>query len=201
MRSTLPIMLLVAAIPLALSRIAHAAEDQVSAEHIALRFQSELQTRLIAAIGAGGPVQAVAVCRDEAPAIASRLSRETGWQVRRVGTRVRNPLTGAPDSWEQEQLQTIQKRINSGETLSDIVVFERLTEPAGPAVRYLKPIATGPLCLTCHGPVSSQSAELRGALQRDYPHDAAVGYSLGELRGAFSLRHVADEPTAKARVP
>ncbi len=197
MRISLPILLLVAAIPLALSPFTHAAEDQARAEHIVLKFQSELQARLIAAMGAGGPVQAVAVCRDEAPAIASRLSRETGWQVRRIGTRVRNPLTGAPDSWEQEQLQKIHKRIASGETLSDILVFERLNEPAGPAVRYLKPIATGPLCLTCHGPVSSQSAELRSALQRDYPHDAAVGYSAGELRGAFSLRQVADEAAAK----
>jgi hypothetical protein len=31
-------------------------------------------------------------------AIASRLSRESGWQVKRVGTRVRNPLTGSPSS-------------------------------------------------------------------------------------------------------
>ena len=62
---------------------------RVEAAGIADRFQAELQGRLQQAMAAGGPVEAVRVCQVEAPAIASRLSRETGWQVRRIGTRVR----------------------------------------------------------------------------------------------------------------
>ena len=72
---------------------------------IANRFGGELTGKLQAAMSAGGPVAAVDVCKVEAPAIASRLSRETGWQVHRVGTRVRNPHTGQPDAWEQFALQ------------------------------------------------------------------------------------------------
>ena len=155
---------------------------------LADRFQAELQASLQKAMAAGGPVAAVAVCKDEAPSIASRLSRESGWQVRRVGTRVRNPYSGAPDAWEQTQLDLMQQRLQRGEASALSAVSETVDEPQGRAQRYLRPIVTGPVCLVCHGSVSAQPAELRAVLQREYPHDAATGYQAGELRGAFSLR-------------
>jgi hypothetical protein len=72
------------------------AAQQTQAQALSGRFQSLLQVRLMAALARGDAAAAVAVCRDEAPAIASQLSRESGWQVRGIGTRVRNPLTGVP---------------------------------------------------------------------------------------------------------
>jgi hypothetical protein len=174
-----------------LSAFASAAEQPDAAQQaqaLAGRFQSLLQARLMAALASGDPAAAVAVCRDEAPVIASQLSRESGWQVRRVGTRVRNPLTGSADAWEQAQLLAIARRLASGEAPETLSVWAVVDEPAGRATRYLKPIMTGPLCLTCHGAVATQPAALRAALAREYPHDTATGYAAGELRGAFSLR-------------
>jgi hypothetical protein len=158
------------------------------AEGLANRFQSELQAKLQATIASGGPVGAIAVCRDEAPGIASRLSRESGWQLKRVGTRVRNPASGSPDEWEQRQLREIQLRLAAGTPAGALTVVTMVDEPQGRAIRYLRPIVTLPLCLTCHGVVDAQPPELRAALRVDYPHDAATGYSVGELRGALSLR-------------
>jgi hypothetical protein len=172
----------------ALANAAEPPEAARQAQALAARFQSLLQARLLSAMETGGPVAAVSICRDEAPAIASQLSRESGWQVRRVGTRVRNPLTGIPDAWEQVQLATFARRIESGEAAENLPVWAVVDEPAGRAMRYMKPIVTGPLCLTCHGEVASQPAALREALMREYPHDAATGYAANELRGAFSLR-------------
>jgi len=163
-------------------------DKSAEADALSTRFQQELQGKLQAAMTAGGPVGAISVCKDEAPAIASRLSRESGWQVRRVGTRVRNPLTGSPDAWEQGQLADMQRRLKAGEPPQALAVLATVDEPQGRALRYFKPILMGPLCVTCHGAPESQSKELREALQREYPHDTATGYALGELRGAFSLR-------------
>ncbi len=184
---------LVAAILAMLPAFAFAAEPlesehQAEAEALVARFQSRLQARLLAAMGAGDPAEAVKVCRDDAPGIASLLSRESGWQVRRVGTRVRNPLTGRPDTWEQSRLAEFARRIESGESPESLSVWAVVDEPSGRTMRYMKPIMTGPLCLTCHGEVAAQSATLRAALLREYPHDAATGYAVGELRGAFSLQ-------------
>ena len=161
---------------------------QVEAAGIADRFQAELQGRLQQAMAAGGPVEAVRVCQVEAPAIASRLSRETGWQVRRIGTRVRNPLTGVPDEWERDQLPQLAARLAQGGEVPN-ASSQSITQQ-GVEQRYLRAIAVGPLCLTCHGEPAAQPKALREALQKAYPQDAATGYRQGELRGAFSIRRV-----------
>jgi hypothetical protein len=155
---------------------------------IANRFGAELMGKLQAAMAEGGPVAAVEICQVEAPAIASRLSRETGWQVHRVGTRVRNPHTGQPDAWEQFALQELDRRVREGEQPGQLVIATTVKEPQGDAYRYMRAIVTGPLCVACHGAPEQQSPELRAALGKAYPHDAATGYSPGQLRGAFSLR-------------
>ncbi|MCL4779985.1 MAG: DUF3365 domain-containing protein [Gammaproteobacteria bacterium] len=161
---------------------------------LAARFQQELAGKLQAAMQAGGPVNAIAVCRDEAPAIASRLSRQSGWQLRRVGTRVRNPLTGMPDAWEQQQLAQFQQRLQSGEAAGQIDKLATVDGPGGPVVRYMQAIVVAPPCLACHGEPATQPEALRAALARDYPHDAATGYAAGELRGAFSLQRPRQAP-------
>jgi hypothetical protein len=155
---------------------------------IASRFGAELMGKLQAAMAQGGPVAAIEICQVEAPAIASRLSRETGWQVHRVGTRVRNPHTGQPDAWEQFALQELERRVQAGDKPEQLVIVTTVKEPQGDAHRYMRAIVTGPLCLACHGSIEQQSPELRTALAKAYPHDAATGYALGDLRGAFSLR-------------
>lgn len=157
------------------------------AEALANRLQLELAAKLREALASGGPAGAIAVCRDEAPAIAGRLSRESGFTVRRVGTRVRNPLLGAPDAWEQKQLLSIERRMAGGAKPDKLAVFAEVDEPQGVAQRYLKPLVTGPMCVGCHGDPALLAPETRAALAREYPHDAATGYALGALRGAISV--------------
>jgi hypothetical protein len=185
--SRLPVLLALAALATS-AAAADLPTLATEAESLANRFQSELQSKLQAALASGGPVGAIAVCRDEAPGIASRLSRESGWQLKRVGTRVRNPASGSPDEWEQQQLAGFQRRLAAGTPPGALTVVTTVDEPQGRAIRYFRPIMTLPLCLTCHGAVDAQPAELRAALRLDYPHDAATGYAVGELRGAMSLR-------------
>jgi mono/diheme cytochrome c family protein len=161
---------------------------RLEAKAVADRFHQELAGKLTAAITEGGPLLAVDVCRVEAPAIASRLSRESGWQVRRVGTRVRNPVTGLPDAWEQRQLADFARRLAAGEPAPAVETWAEVEEPAGRMQRYMRAIPVAPQCLVCHGERGAQSAELQALLAREYPHDEAFGYQPGELRGAFSLR-------------
>lgn len=160
----------------------------VEAQALAARFQQELGGRLQAAMAAGGPVNAVGVCKDEAPAIAARLSRESGWQLKRVGTRVRNPQSGVPDAWEQAQLADFAQRLAAGEKPEALRRYSVVDEPGGRYERYVAAIAVAPPCLACHGDVTTQSEALRSALRTAYPHDAATGYRAGDLRGAFSLK-------------
>ena len=51
--------------------------------------------------------------------------------------------------------------------------------------RYMKAISTGALCLNCHG--ADVSADVTRELERLYPKDAARGFRVGDIRGAFSI--------------
>lgn len=75
-------------------------------------------------------MEGVKVCTDLAPHIAGRLSRDQGWRVTRVGTRVRNPLLGMPDAWEQQVLALFAARAAKGED-KDGVLFSPMHGWAG----------------------------------------------------------------------
>lgn len=169
-----------------------AAEDieprKQGAMQASAQFMQELKAELVAAMQAGGPANAIAVCTDKAPAIAGRLSREHGWQVTRVGTRVRNPLLGMPDPWEQEVLEDFAQRHAKGEPYDKMAHGEVVEEPKGRYYRFMKAIPVGQPCLACHGPKEQIDAKVMETLQARYPFDEATGYRLGELRGAVSIK-------------
>ena len=137
-------------------------------------YATQLQAALQEALSTGGPVAAIGVCRDLAPAIQSELSRQSGAFVRRTSLKFRNP-GNAPDDWETEALETFA---NSDQQ----EVFEITSSGA---TRYMKAIPTGGVCLACHG--EQLAADVKESLDAAYPHDRARGYSLGEIRGAFSI--------------
>lgn len=51
--------------------------------------------------------------------------------------------------------------------------------------RFIKPIPTEKVCLTCHG--SNISSDLSHKIKELYPDDKAVDFKLGHIRGAFSV--------------
>jgi hypothetical protein len=165
-----------------------------AAQQVAGEFLQELSSALKAEIAKGSPENAIRVCREIAPAIANRLSLENGWQVTRVGTRVRNPLLGTPDAWEQQVLQQFQERAAGGEPYKEMSHAEVVSEPQGHYFRYMKAIGVAPLCLTCHGVKTQIPEPVRTALKTYYPHDQAVNYQVGDLRGGVSIKQPLNNP-------
>ena len=128
------------------------------------------------------------VCRDVAPDIANTISLQQGWKVTRVGTRVRNPMLGMPDLWEQRVLQNFKERAARGEKYDAMTYFEVVEEPVGKSLRFMKAIGVAPQCVVCHGSAGQITESVRMQLNDLYPHDRAVGYRPGDLRGAVSIR-------------
>jgi hypothetical protein len=174
------------------------ARKQAAQQTVAM-FMKELGGALKAEMAKGGPAQAITVCRDIAPSIAGRLSLENGWKVTRVGTRVRNPMIGMPDAWEQQVLQQFQERAGKGEPYSEMNYSEVVAEPDGRYFRFMKAIGVAPLCLTCHGPVEQIPESVRTALKNQYPHDRAVNYQVGDLRGAVSIKQPLDSAQTESK--
>ena len=161
---------------------------EAAAEQVSSDLLEKLGGHLRKALSKGDLAAAIAVCREQAPALAGRLSRQHGWRVTRVGTRVRNSLLGMPDAWEQRVMQRFEQRAAAGESYRDMRFAEVVEEPDGRYFRYLRPIGTAPKCLMCHGAPEQIPAPVKAVLARDYPHDRATGYRPGELRGAVSIK-------------
>ena len=155
-------------------------------------FQQTLGAALKKELAAGGPERAIEVCRTLAPQIAGDLSRRTGWHVARISLRTRNPLLGLPDAWEQEALRDFDRRATEGAKPESLETSAQVTEPAGRYLRYVRAIPTQPLCLACHGKPEALDPAVATLLDQAYPHDAARGYSAGQIRGAFTVKRPLD---------
>lgn len=136
-----------------------------------------------------GPVGAIAVCKEKAPQLLQELRQQTGWGIRRVSLKTRNEATGTPDAWEARQLADFNIRAANGTKPERLEVGEIVTDGGGKRTfRYMKALPVAPVCQTCHGAKENFSADLQAALAKDYPHDRATGYTVGEVRGALSVK-------------
>lgn len=174
------------------------AERKAAARMATANFVKQLGGELKKEMKANGPASAITVCRDLAPQIAGEISRENGWQVTRVGTRVRNPMLGLPDSWESKVLDDFAARATKGEDYKDIAHSEVVQIGDEKYYRFMKAIPMQPACLSCHGSDKEIPGAVQAKLDKDYPHDRATGYKPGELRGAVSIMQPLSIPLSKA---
>lgn len=142
---------------------------------------------LKAAMTAGGPAQAIGVCKDRAPKIAAEAAQRTGMQIKRVSLKNRNPK-GVPDAWETEALASLEKRLAAGEKPETLDLHGVVNTPEGKVFRYAKALVTQPACLNCHGPAENLSPEVKAKLSAEYPNDKAIGYTAGMIRGVLSIK-------------
>jgi len=164
-------------------RDANSDEAAVEAEAKALvqAFVGQLKPQLQQAIAEGGPGQATAVCASIAPALMDELSASSGWSVRRVSLQPRNTERAVPDAWEREVLERFSAEQAAG-AAAQTLNYGRKVEGQ---YRYMQAQGVEPLCLMCHG--TELAEPVKQALAENYPEDSAIGYRLGEVRGAISL--------------
>ncbi len=163
------------------------AKFQEDSRKIVKEMMGQLGSKVQSEMKANGPVATIKVCKDIAPATASDFSRKTGQRVTRVSLKVRNPLLGSPDAWEQKVLMDFDKRLEN-ENPANMEFAEVVTEPQGKYLRYMKAIPTQDVCLKCHGTPDTIAQPIKDLLNAEYPHDKATGYTLGQIRGAISIK-------------
>ncbi|GAA5133890.1 Tll0287-like domain-containing protein [Thalassotalea piscium] len=157
-------------------------ETELKAEAITIvkQFGGTLKPKLQQGIKQGGFEHAIKVCAIEAPKIAKELSNQTGWTVKRVSLKPRNS-SAAPDEFERKVLESFNTQLAAGASISTL----HYAETVGDEYRFMKPQPVEAVCLGCHGKAISEG--VKTLITEHYPEDTATGYSLGEIRGAFSL--------------
>ena len=152
-----------------------------ASREVTTRFAKELQQTLSLAIQEQGIAGAVGVCSEQAQAISRRFGEQRGARIGRTSARLRN-TDNAPDAWQIDVLALFATEYPHPVSSGQGKLVEYFAQDAGQA-RYMRAIPTAPLCTACHGAQVSQ--EVTAAIASRYPKDAATGYQVGELRGAF----------------
>lgn len=130
------------------------------------------------------PAEAVALCRHLAPEVKEQIAEETGWQVRRVALRVRDPVN-RPNAQERGILLGFEARLAAGQSMR-LLRTERVVELQGRRhILFMQAIPTFDSCLICHG--AALDPAVGQAVRELYPEDEATGYAEGDIRGAFVL--------------
>lgn len=138
-------------------------------------FKEELVETLMGTLNEVSPAEAIHVCRDEAPAIAARLSVE-GVRMGRTSHKLRNPAN-SPQPWVEPLLVAYLETPTDSEPRA--VYIDDST------IGYVEPIYVMSFCLACHGP--SIEPEILAELRSAYPEDEATGFRVNDLRGLFWL--------------
>jgi len=132
---------------------------------------------------AGGPVQAAAFCSQKAKEIEKEVnaSYKKGIHVKRISLKYRNPAD-KPTADEAKVLKELHATFDAKKTLPKMVV----KEVGKNHYKVYKPIIINKgVCLICHGTNDVRDPEAYKMIKTKYPHDKAVGYKMGDLRGAF----------------
>ena len=138
-------------------------------------------------IDKNGHASAISVCREKAPQMAKALSEQTGWAIRRVSLKNRNPKA-VPDAWEQAVLDDFERRLAAGEDPTKIDRGEVVTVDGQKTYRYMKALPTQKLCLACHGTTDKLASGVEARLKELYPDDKATGYGEKQIRGAITAK-------------
>lgn len=157
------------------------------ARKVATSIPPKLLQVLTDEIAKGGPESALDVCQDKAPKMAKAASEQTGWGIRRVSLLNRNPKA-IPDGWERAALEDFDRRAAAGESPATLEKAELVTGSERSEYRYMKALPVQQVCVACHGPVDKLKPEVTARLQALYPADKGTGYSVGQIRGAITIR-------------
>lgn len=145
-------------------------------------FQT-LSSNLKKAMTEGGVEYALQFCNVEAMPLTDSLSKHHDVSIRRASHKPRNPYNTA-DSLEAEVIKQYIEKLESGEELKPVTYADENR------ITFHAPITiTNSLCLNCHGKVNEDiSKENLATIQELYPKDQATGFSMGDLRGVWTVR-------------
>jgi hypothetical protein len=155
-------------------------EDVAHGAELLAPLKGELKQALMAGMQ-NGPLNAISVCKDQAPAIAASLSVD-GVEIGRTSHRLRNPANSAPDWVDPILKEYLGEESDRAPT---VVSLENNREG------YVEPIVVAPLCLACHG--KTLKSDVAAHISHVYPEDEATGFDVGELRGVYWVEYPAEK--------
>jgi hypothetical protein len=145
------------------------------ADLMIVEMHNSVLRELTDALSEGDAAQAMGSCHIDSRLITLLLARG-GVGAGRTSHRLRNPAN-QPPRWAEAIVETY-----AGRRSRDVDGF---VIDLGYTMGVLRPISQQPVCANCHAPLDHLSEPVRLAIATRYPHDQAVGFREGEVRGWF----------------
>ncbi|WP_310993891.1 Tll0287-like domain-containing protein [Aequorivita marina] len=155
---------------------------QTRGMEIAKATQAALGKNLMGQVKKNGVIAALEFCNIEAMPITDSMATAHKAQIKRVTDKARNPENQA-NTTQLQYIEDFKKQVAAGGEVQPIVIEkEEVTE-------FYAPIITNAMCLKCHGTPEKELESLTlNKINELYPHDAATGYSVNEVRGMWSIQ-------------
>jgi hypothetical protein len=155
---------------------------------LANRAFAVLSTELSRAINAGGIPSALEYCKLNAYPLIDSLSKANNAFIKRTSFKLRNPNNlSSPE--EERMLKAYESAIDKNGNV-DYKIFRPRVVDGGDHWSFYAPITLrNAVCLKCHGKIGLDiKNEDYAKIKELYPQDKANGYSLGDLRGIWSIQ-------------
>jgi hypothetical protein len=166
-------------------------DQRIAMRTTATDFMKDLKSILIKQMQTGGVLQAVSVCSDTAQVLTNNFGVERGIYIKRVSLKNRNS-NNFPDDFEKRILNQFGQLHQNNELNNETEFVEIVTEGDYNYLRYMKPIIVQAECLSCHGSQTDIMPDVKNLIAQNYPGDKAIGYKMGDLRGAVSIKKVVE---------
>jgi hypothetical protein len=144
-----------------------------------------LKAHLMEALTENDLVTAFEVCATVAYSLTEEIqdSLPRGVTVKRTSFKYRNPRN-KPDTEEEKILRYFEKELVKKESPPKYYIQHVKEQDE---FRYYKPMTVGKLCLKCHGEIELLDKDVVLTLRENYPDDKAIGYVMGDFRGAIRV--------------
>ena len=158
-------------------------------EHIVIEIinktMKSLKSKLEVALKDGSTAEALKMCSTEAQKLTT-LNNKKKTTIKRISLKYRNPAN-KPTKQEELILESFEEKLLSGTNFNDLVFKQTITNYKEKTLTYIKAIPTKGVCLSCHGTIIDDKTLEQ--IKINYPDDRAIDFNLGEIRGAFVVRH------------
>lgn len=149
------------------------------------KTMNSLRNGLLNAFSDGDVIDALNMCSLTAEDLTNS-NNSLNTSIKRISQKYRNP-ENKPSKYELQILRDFEKKLLNGAKVSDLIYRKVINNYGKKTLVYLKAIPTKDICLNCHG--SNIEDKVLKEIKILYPSDKAINFKLGDIRGAFSVRH------------
>lgn len=154
----------------------------VKGNQIVLNSTKALEYSLGQEMKNGGVEGAIPFCNTMAYSLTEKLSESNEAVIKRTSDKIRNEKN-KPNEEEMEILAYYKKLHEESSPLEPVVELNKKGK-----ISYYTPILIKKKCLTCHGVVGKEMTSRTDSIIKSYyKMDMATDYTIGDLRGIWSI--------------